>query len=69
MKSLRRVGIFMAGLLTMAFIGIGVFYTPKGAVSLYPQAAAVIGRPLTPFSVAGVARRTVRRCAYGVYYC
>ncbi|APO72693.1 hypothetical protein IE4872_PD02181 (plasmid) [Rhizobium gallicum] len=32
-------------------------------------AEARIGRPLTPFSVAGVARRTVRRCAVGVYYC
>ncbi|NKL75289.1 hypothetical protein [Rhizobium leguminosarum] len=32
-------------------------------------AEARIGRPLTPVSVAGVARRTVRRCAVGVYYC
>ena len=30
---------------------------------------AIIGRPLTPVSYAGVARRTVRRCAVGVYYC
>ena len=34
-----------------------------------PQAHAIIGRPLTPVSVAGVARRTARRCAVGVYYC
>jgi hypothetical protein len=27
-------------------------------------AHAIIGRPLTPFSYAGVARRTVRRSAY-----
>jgi hypothetical protein len=32
-----------------------------------PQAHAVVGRPLTPVSVAGVARRTARRCAVGVY--
>lgn len=32
-------------------------------------AEAIIGRPLTPVSVAGVARRTARRCAAGVYYC
>jgi hypothetical protein len=32
-------------------------------------AHAVVGRPLTPVSVAGVARRTVRRCAVGVYNC
>ena len=34
-----------------------------------PRAEAIIGRPLTPVSVAGVARRTARRCAVGVYYC
>jgi hypothetical protein len=32
-------------------------------------AAAIVGRPLTPVSYAGVARRTARRCAVGVYYC
>lgn len=32
-------------------------------------AEARVGRPLTPVSVAGVARRTVRRCAAGVYNC
>ena len=40
-----------------------------GAHSLIPSAEARIGRPLTPVSVAGVARRTVRRCAVGVYHC
>ncbi len=34
-----------------------------------PEAHAIVGRPLTPVSVAGVARRTTRRCAVGVYYC
>jgi hypothetical protein len=38
-------------------------------LSLYAEAEAIVGRPLTPVSVAGVARRTVRRCATGVYYC
>lgn len=37
--------------------------------SLVTEAKAIIGRPLTPMSYAGVARRTVRRCAVGVYYC
>lgn len=32
-------------------------------------ASAHVGRPLTPVSVAGVARRTSRRCAAGVYDC
>lgn len=33
------------------------------------SAQAIVGRPGTPRSVAGVARRTARRCAAGVYYC
>ena len=32
--------------------------------SLLSQAQAVIGRPLTPLSYAGVARRTTRRAVY-----
>jgi hypothetical protein len=40
-----------------------------GDYSLSKPAEARVGRPLTPVSVAGVARRTVRRCAAGVYYC
>ena len=36
----------------------------SGAQSLVTQAQAVIGRPLTPMSYAGVARRTVRRGYY-----
>lgn len=37
--------------------------------SLIAPAEARVGRPLTPVSVAGVARRTTRRCAAGVYNC
>ena len=41
-----------------------------GAFSLVSAPAeARVGRPLTPVSVAGVARRTTRRCAAGVYNC
>jgi hypothetical protein len=42
---------------------------PNTGSSLITEAQAIIGRPLTPMSYAGVARRTVRRCAVGVYYC
>ena len=42
---------------------------PNHGTSLVSEAHAIIGRPLTPVSYAGVARRTVRRCAVGVYYC
>ncbi len=31
--------------------------------TIAPEVAAVVGRPLTPVSYAGVARRTVRRTA------
>jgi hypothetical protein len=40
-----------------------------GVHSFVSTAEAIIGRPLTPMSYAGVARRTPRRCAVGVYYC
>ena len=43
--------------------------TPTNSFSLTSPAEARVGRPLTPVSVAGVARRTARRCAAGVYNC
>ena len=48
-------------------LGNGYRYPVFTALS-HP-AQAIVGRPLTPVSVAGVARRTARRCAAGVYYC
>jgi hypothetical protein len=36
---------------------------------LTSTAEAIVGRPATPVSAAGVARRTVRRCAAGAYRC
>lgn len=33
------------------------------------QAEAIVGRPATPVSVAGVARRTTRRCIAGAPPC
>jgi len=41
----------------------------QGVPAFISTAEAVVGRPLTPVSVAGVARRTTRRCAVGVYNC
>ena len=43
--------------------------SPLGMFSLVSKAEARVGRPLTPVSAAGVARRTVRRCAAGAYNC
>jgi hypothetical protein len=52
---------------------VGLFWsgdvTPARISALVSEAQAVVGRPLTPVSYAGVARRTVRRCAVGVYNC
>jgi hypothetical protein len=44
------------------------FWTTTGPAHFTTQAEAVIGRPLTPFSVAGVARRTTRRAVAAGYY-
>ncbi len=60
---------------TLVFIGVGLVagLLWSGEIligsSLVTEAQAVVGRPLTPMSYAGVARRTVRRCRAGVYYC
>jgi hypothetical protein len=53
----------LTGLETGALLGI------PGLQGFVSEAQAVVGRPLTPVSVAGVARRSVRRCAVGVSYC
>ena len=41
----------------------------SGVSSFVSTAQARVGRPLSPVSVAGVARRTGRRCANGTYEC
>jgi hypothetical protein len=62
-KTLVLIGVaLVAGLLWSGEL-------PLIGPSLVTDAQAVIGRPLTPMSYAGVARRTVRRCRAGVYYC
>jgi hypothetical protein len=48
MASKRRLFVFL-------FAAFGIL------VTVAPDVAAVVGRPLTPVSVAGVARRTARR--------
>jgi len=58
----------------VALAGLGGLYAVDtvsgiGSLSLVSPAEAVVGRPLTPVSVAGATRRTVRRCAAGVYDC
>jgi len=66
MTNVRKLGL----VLTAAVIAVvGLEVTSDGSFNLVAPAHAVVGRPLTPVSVAGVARRTTRRCAAGVYNC
>jgi hypothetical protein len=67
---LKRFGVFAIAVTVVVGVSeIGERLSITGAYSLIPTAEARVGRPLTPVSVAGVARRTVRRCAAGVYHC
>ncbi len=62
----------MAAFATIIAIG-GTQLSEHYGISLLPEfvssAEAKVGRPLSPVSVAGVARRTGRRCANGTYDC
>jgi hypothetical protein len=69
MKTLRYIGLAGVALAVFALaLSAGPSKDPAG-LRLASPAEAVVGRPLTPVSVAGVARRTARRCAVGVYNC
>jgi hypothetical protein len=61
--------LFVAGIIGICALELGERMAVPGVHSFVSAAEAVVGRPLTPVSVAGVARRTVRRCAVGVYNC
>ena len=70
MTAIRKLKIvLLAGFL--GFVGQQAADKIAGSstFSVISSAEAVVGRPLTPVSVAGVARRTTRRCAAGVYNC
>ena len=70
MKIIMHLGLSTAlALLALCALEIAASLPIPGSHQLASEARAIVGRPLTPVSVAGVARRTVRRCAVGVYYC
>lgn len=70
MKIVKYAAVLVvAGIAGLGGLELGERLIGPGEASLVPQAEARIGRPLTPVSVAGVTRRTVRRCAVGVYNC
>lgn len=66
----KRAGIICLAWVSVLCVGdLAQDWSIAPIPSLVSSAQARVGRPLTPVSVAGVARRTTRRCAAGVYNC
>ena len=65
---LKRIGVLLLAVIIWSFcLELGEKFQIPGLPGFVSTAEAIVGRPLTPMSYAGVARRTVRRCAAGVY--
>ncbi|EPA97548.1 hypothetical protein D3C76_761890 [compost metagenome] len=58
---MKSFGFLLAAFVLMCALELGETLSIPGVHSVVPHAEAVVGRPLTPVSVAGVARRTARR--------
>lgn len=70
MKTLKIfVMVLMFGIISIFGSEIAEQLSIPGAENVVPTVEARVGRPLTPVSFAGAARRTARRCAVGVYNC
>ena len=64
----KRIGVVLLVVTIWSFcLELGEQFAIPGLPSFVSAAEAVVGRPLTPMSAAGVARRTSRRCAAGAY--
>jgi hypothetical protein len=62
MTMFKQLGFLMLAAVIGAFcLEVGERSSIPGAYGLVSPAEATVGRPLTPVSVAGVARRTARR--------
>jgi hypothetical protein len=71
MKKLAIIGTTLLGSTILCAVPVSLHVSQEAVVSVALNTAdARVGRPATPGSVAGVARRTtrraVRRCAVGV---
>lgn len=67
MNLLKRLGVMaIAAAIVVCGYEVGEQLSIPGVHSAVASAEAIVGRPLTPVSYAGVARRTVRRCAVGM---
>ena len=70
MSMSKQFGILLlAGIIGLCALEFGERASIPGVHSFISPAEAIVGRPLTPVSIAGATRRTVRRCAVGVYNC
>jgi hypothetical protein len=68
MNASRKLKIvLLTAVVTVFGLDAGERLSIPGVGSVFTTAQAIVGRPLTPVSVAGVARRSVRRCAARVY--
>ena len=66
----RKLGfVIFAGIIVLCGMEFGAQFSVPGVHSFVSDAEARVGRPLTPVSVAGVGRRTTRRCVTGVNNC
>jgi hypothetical protein len=58
----KRIGVGVLAIIICAFcLELGERFEIPGVHSFVSTAEAIVGRPLTPMSYAGVARRTARR--------
>jgi len=70
MTMIKRIQLFLLVAVLGAFgLELSEQFLPSALNGLVATVDAVVGRPLTPVSVSGVARRTARRCSAGVYDC
>lgn len=70
----KRISLTILAFAVLASgVELGTALSLPGFHGIAGPAQAIIGRPLTPLSFAGVARRTtrrtIRRCAMGIYVC
>jgi hypothetical protein len=60
----KQIGVLLvAASVSLFALELGERLSIPGIHSFISAAEAIVGRPLTPVSYAGAARRTVRRCA------
>ncbi len=66
----KKFGIVIfTGIIVLCGLESGERLSIPGVHSFVSITEARVGRPLTPVSVAGVGRRTARRCVAGAYDC